>query len=411
MKNPIVSAFVFLGVFAGLAGCAHSAAPATLPAVQSIGEISRLTNDHGYEQLHAFSGGNTDGSYPNGGLISANGALYGTTAGGGIRNEGTVYESSLTGNVNVIYDFGEYESYGTDPDAPVTMSNGTLYGTTASGGYGVGSVYSINSSGRESTLYTFYPSGGDGANPYGGLLVIGNTLYGTTYDGGSYGDGTVFEITVTSTSSGYGYGQETVLHSFGASSGDGANPYAGLIAYQGTLYGVTYSGGTGDEGTVFSITTSGTEKVMYSFGSKSGDGANPRGALLHFRDRFYGTTANGGTSGDGTVYSITRSGHESVLHSFTGPPDGVMPIDQLSAVDGVLYGTTYDGGSGGCGSTNGCGTIFEITKSGREHVLYSFTSNPDGAHPWAGVVAAKGGLYGTATLGGKGVGTIFRISH
>lgn len=150
--------------------------------------------------------------------------------------------------------------------------------------------------------------------------------------------------------------------------------------------------------------------MLHSFGP-SGDGENPRGALLAVGRLFYGTTVNGGTSGDGTVYTITPSGHETVLHSFGGPPDRVAPYDQLLAFRGTLYGTTYDGGSGGCASSNGCGTIFRITPQGKEGILHSFTSNPDGAHPWAGLVEAKGGMYGTATLGGSGVGTIFRIAR
>jgi uncharacterized repeat protein (TIGR03803 family) len=185
---------------------------------------------------------------------------------------------------------------------------------------------------------------------------------------------------------------------------------ASLNYQNGKFYGTTYSGGANNEGTVFSLTLSGTERVLHSFGA-SGDAENPRGALLHFGKRFYGTTVNGGTSGDGTVYAITPSGRETVLHSFGGPPDGVAPYDQLAAFQGVLYGTTYDGGSGGCGSSNGCGTIFRITSTGHESVLHSFTSNPDGAHPWAGLVVAKDGMYGTATLGGSGVGTIFRIGR
>ena len=386
-------------------GCSHASDISTtaLPALSSVPTKAHAADSHGYETLHIFAGGGQDGAYPNGGLTYASGTLYGTTAGGGWRGDGTVYKTSTTGNVYVIYSFGAYESYGVNPDGPVTIVNGTLYGTTESGGFGSGTVYGIDAYGYESSVYAFY--GSYGANPYDGLLLVGGMLYGTTFDGGAYGSGTVFAINP----SGSGY-YPMVLYSFGASSGDGANPMASLIYHNGKFYGTTYSGGANNEGTVFSLTPSGTERVLHSFGS-SGDGENPRGALLRLGRLFYGTTVNGGTSGDGTVYAITPSGHETVLHSFSGPPDGVGPYDQLAEFRGTLYGTSYDGGSGGCASSNGCGTIFRITPKGKESILHSFTGNPDGAHPWAGLVVAKGGMYGTATLGGSGVGTIFRIAH
>jgi uncharacterized repeat protein (TIGR03803 family) len=399
------NAVTFAAALATLSGCSHAAAttPPALPALASARNVSPLTNGDGYETLHIFAGGRGDGAYPNGGVISANGTLYGTTAGGGFAGEGTAYESSLSGNVFVIHAFGNSLTNGLNPDAPVTMVNGALYGTTESGDYGdAGTIYKI-ANGFESTIDYFYPSS-DGANPYDGLLLVGSALYGTAFGGGAYGNGTVFAIDPA------GYGFPTVVYSFGAASGDGANPMAALIYDNGTFYGTTYNGGANNEGTVFALTPSGTERVLHSFGS-SGDGANPRGAFLRLGRSFYGTTVYGGTSGDGTVYAISKSGHETVLHSFSGPPDGAGPYDQLTAYHGALYGTTYDGGSGGCDSENGCGTIFKITRTGSESVLHNFTSNPDGAHPWAGLVMAKGGMYGTATLGGSGYGTIFRIAR
>lgn len=398
-------AMTLLGSFAALSGCSNTsgATSPALPTLPLVRSAAPLANSHGYETLHIFAGGRRDGAYPNGGLTYANGTLYGTTAGGGSWGDGTVYESSTTGNVYVISSFGRYASYGLNPDAPVTLINNVFYGTTESGGFNNdGTIYTIDADGYESTIYEFYPSS-DGANPYDGLLLVNGMLYGTTYGGGAYGGGTVFAVNPSG-------GYPTVLYSFGAASGDGANPMASLIYHNGTFYGTTYNGGADNEGTVFSLTTSGTERVLHSFGS-SGDGENPRGALVFFRRFFYGTTVNGGTSGYGTVYAMRPSGRETVLHSFSGPPDGVAPYDRLTAFRGALYGTTYDGGNGGCGSANGCGTIFNITPSGSESVLHSFTSNPDGAHPWAGLVVGKGGLYGAATLGGKGVGTIFRIAR
>ncbi len=78
---------------------------------------------------------------------------------------------------------------------------------------------------------------------------------------------------------------------------------------KGTLYGTTswgraYGSGTSSGGTVFSITTSGKEKVLHSFG-KGSDGADPRAGLIHVNGTLYGTTAEGGAHGDGTVFALT----------------------------------------------------------------------------------------------------------
>jgi uncharacterized repeat protein (TIGR03803 family) len=145
-----------------------------------------------------------------------------------------------------------------------------------------------------------------------------------------------------------------VLHSFDGY--DGANPEAGLIDVKGALYGTTYSMGAGYEGTVFKITTSGAETVLHSFGSASGDGAYPEAGLLNVKDTLYGTTvyggaySHGGSSGSGTVFAIATSGIEKVLYSFGGSgDDGSEPNAGLINVKGTLYGTTSAGGAKGRG--------------------------------------------------------------
>jgi len=164
---------------------------------------------------------------------------------------------------------------------------------------------------------------------------------------------------------------DTVLHSFGAPS-DGAEPAAGLIAVNGTLYGTTIFRdsvvGFSGAGTVFSIDpTTGSEKVLYAFNGGS-DGANPLASLTALNGTLYGTTENGGTvrcghRGCGTVFSITTSGTKRILHRFDthiGDGDGRNPSAGLIAVGGTLYGTTSSGGSGYCYYRRGCGTVFSI---------------------------------------------------
>ena len=110
----------------------------------------------------------------------------------------------------------------------------------------------------------------------------------------------------------------------------------------GTLYGTTYYGGAHGDGTVFSITPDGTEKVLYSFGAPP-EGDNPHASLIDVDGTFYGTTAGGGADGEGTVFSITPGGTEKVLYSFGATPDGHNPQGSLINVDGTLYGTTAGG--------------------------------------------------------------------
>jgi uncharacterized repeat protein (TIGR03803 family) len=229
------------------------------------------------------------------------------------------------------------------------------------------------------------------------------------------GCGTVFAITTS--------GKETVLHSFGTSSGDGQYPEAGLLNVKGTLYGTTSEGGAYNEGTVFAMKTSasGTETILHSFGA-SGDGEEPYAGLINVNGTLYGTTAFGGNSrcsenSCGTVFAITTSGKETVLHSFSGAPDGFGPYAGLINVKGTLYGTTTYGGGGGCGGL-GCGIVFSITPSGTETVLHTFAGYPDdGGEPEAGLLNVNGTLYGTTMSGGSvdndhcddGCGTVFAI--
>jgi uncharacterized repeat protein (TIGR03803 family) len=194
----------------------------------------------------------------------------------------------------------------------------------------------------------------------------------------------------------------TVLHSF-TGGPDGANPYAGLIRDgAGNLYGTTAFGGASGAGVAFKLTPTGTYTVLYSFTSGP-DGAVPYAGLI--RDaagNLYGTTAGGGTVPDpgcygndfspcGVVFKLSPAGTEAVLHNFVGT-DGANPYAGLVRDEGGnLYGTTSLGGaSGRCrvaqNEFSTCGTIFKISATGTEAVLYSFTGGMDGAEPYAGLL-------------------------
>jgi uncharacterized repeat protein (TIGR03803 family) len=212
-----------------------------------------------------------------------------------------------------------------------------------------------------------------------------------------------------------GHQAYNILHEFGVSPDDGKNPSADLINVKGTLYGTTVGGGSHIYGTVFKITKTGQETVLHNFGGPN-DGVNPNARLLYVNGTFYGTTTNGGTRGvysDGTVFSMTPRGTEKVLHTFAekysyyAPNGGLHPNAGLVEVNGTLYGTTQQGGNG-----YSCGTVFSITTSGTFKVLHKFcATNYDGANPAAALVNVAGTLYGTTSGGGTGGhGTVFSIT-
>ena len=289
---------------------------------------------------------------------------------------------------------------------PVLDTNRNLYGTTNYGGaYGFGTVFKLTPSGTKTILHSFDVNGTDGAYPVASLVMYKGNLYGTTVEGGTYNiDGTVFEL--KHTTNGW---TERILHSFGA-SGDGSQPYCALtLDTTGNLYGTTNVGGAYSYGTVFELTPSGTETILHSFDLNGRDGAYPVAGLVVYQGNLYGTTANGGAYGDGTVFEVTLSGTETILHSFDNNDiDGINPYAGLVVHEGNLYGTTVNGG----GTGSAAGIVFEMTPSGTETILHTFGGSPDGAFPWGGVVFdTTGNLYGTTLSGGRnGVGTVFKLT-
>jgi len=423
-----VTSFVAAGL---LAGCG-----AAQPPISGAGSMARAlapparTTSGNYQVIYNFGSVPGDGHFPYAGLIAVGGTLYGTTINGGSKSTcgaypsecGTVFSIEPGAPDKVLHTFGA-EGDGNNPQAGLIDVNGTLYGTTTNGGsytraprctgsdyFPCGTLFSITPSGTEAVLHSF-GDGRDGLNPTASLIDVNGTLYGTTANGGkghkcNGGCGTVFSITPS--------GTYKVLHNFGAAP-DGATPAASLIEVKGKLYGTTYGGGAYRLGTVFSITLGGREKVLHSFGSGT-DGFDPSAALVDLHGTLYGTTDAGGSSNCnhldscGTVFSMTLSGNETVVHRFVGA-DGAAPVAPLIAVKGTLYGTTQYGGAYSCDTGGSCGTVFSITPSGKESVLHSFGSAGDGIHPVAALTNMDGTLYGTTTGGGTSKdGTVFALT-
>jgi uncharacterized repeat protein (TIGR03803 family) len=249
--------------------------------------------------IHNFSQ-DSDGKDPSGGLIHVNAMLFGTTEVGSAYNAGTVFSMDVNGkNERVLHSFGN----GTDggypgPGGGLIEANGTLYGTTLEGGaYGRGIVFAIAISGNNERVLHSFGNGSDGQAPSSKLIEANGTLYGTTEGGGAYTGGTVFSV-------GANGKHERVLHNF-ASGADGKEPAAGLIDVNGILYGTTSFGGTYGEGTVMSMSVTGAnERVLHSFGSGS-DGAYPTAGVINVKGTLYSTTSSGGTNANGTIFALT----------------------------------------------------------------------------------------------------------
>jgi uncharacterized repeat protein (TIGR03803 family) len=259
-----------------------------------------------------------------------------------------------------------------------------------------------------------FPSFPSGAQPMGNPLIAGNKLYGTTDIGGvgegPYGLGTIYQLDLPT-------GRETLLHSFAGAPSDGEYPYAGVISDpDGNLYGTTFFGGGHDLGTVFMLSATGTETVLHSFSGL--DGGHPDcGLVRDAAGNLYGTATAGGISSSaclsmdgvnhscGTVFKLDPSGQLSTLHAFTGSPDGANPSGTLYLDAGKLYGSTWDGGA------SNAGTVFQVdVETGEETVLYSFTGGGDGKSPTTGVIGdGQGALYGGTNAGGGGNGVVFKL--
>lgn len=339
--------------------------------------------------------------------------------------EVTAIQAAQAQTYKVLHAF-KGQTHGFDGSFPyleglILDTAGNLYGTTRTGGhFGNGTVFKLNiKKGKETVLYSFCGRAGcpDGAEPYAGVVLDGaGNLYGTALLGGdnacgcpvgSSGCGTVFKLTAR--------GRFSVLHTFSGTP-DAACSIAGLtLDRRGDLYGTSTKGGTGDVGTVFKISESGQESVLHSFTGTPSDGGFPYAALIsNPTGTLFGTTEGGGVKGAGSVFEMDRSGKESVLHSFSGPDGSDVWSGLVRDSSGNLYGTTQQGGSFSAGA------VFKLDTTGTETVLYSFSGGSDGGYPDDQVVFdTSGNLYGTTLYGGtgqcsnngfKGCGTVFKLT-
>jgi uncharacterized repeat protein (TIGR03803 family) len=359
--------------------------------------LAALAPAQTFTVLYNFTGG-PDGWGPYAGLIQdPSGDLYGTTSLGGDSNCtpgygygcGVVFKLDTAGTETVLHTFSGSPD-GTNPVAPVIRDKaGNIYGTSSYGGSSSnGTVFKIDTAGNYTVLYSFTGKS-DGCYPWQGLVRgKAGDLYGTTSSCGSSGYGTIFEV-----DSG---GSFTLLHSFTGRSSDGAYPYYGHLTMDktGNLYGVTAGGGASSNGVVYELRKNRTFRVLHSFAGGTSDGCAPSGSVLQDKTgNFYGTTEYCGSSKDGIIWEVTKTGKENILHNFAGgSSDGCNPAAGVTRESkGNLYGVTY-----GCGA-NAYGALYELSAGGTLSLLYSFGGADSSSAPIGEVLrTAKGTLFGTA---------------
>ena len=403
--------------------------------------------------LHSFTG-QQDGSGPDAGLtLDAAGNLYGTAYAGG---NNTLYTCHFTG-CGVVFKLSRRHSTwvlsplntfnvinGIGPVAPVVFGpGGLLYGSTSQGGVqdcsnlgypGCGVVYTLQPSATacttalcswtESLIHQFSNLQTDGYYPAGSLAFdqAGN-VYGATAFGGERGDclgygcGTVFQLT----RSGSGW-VKTTLADYNFYDGDPSILYSGLIIDRaGNLYGSSEEGGSQGNGTVFELSRSGsgwTTTILHNF-SFGGEGQPIGGLVMDNAGNIYGTTSYGGSGDGGVVFQLSPSNggwSYSIIANLVGGASSSGPQGSL-AMDaaGNLYGTTYNEGAFQCGN------VFKLTPSGGQWNftdLHDFTCGNDGGYPAAGVTLdGSGNLFGTTsnfgpsgTCSGHGCGVVWEIT-
>jgi uncharacterized repeat protein (TIGR03803 family) len=360
-----------------------------------------------YKILYSFTKDAAAGQNPSSTLVrDPDGNLYGIAL-GGTFGQGIVFELSSNGQESALHNFDQSDGDGYPPDSlSFRDAAGNLFGTTYQGGaYSFGTVFKVDPLGHETIVYNFCSKTPCTKGAYPGGVIPGEngSMYGITYAGGSYscaltGCGTVFKINHD--------GDLTLLHAFGGAGGDGQNPNAGLVLdASGKVYGTTMWGGANGRGTVFKMTPGGDETVEYSFDGDA-DGEYPNGGLVGDAEgNLYGTAYQGGAYNYGTIFKITALGEFTILYSFPGGVFGGNPYADLTLdQQGNIFGVTTTGG------THNFGTIFKLDARGNETVLHNFGEEGDGVHPSGLIIDACGSLYGTTYQGGKyNDGSVFEV--
>ena len=270
----------------------------------AVGAIFSMNTDGtGFGLLHSFTGLG-DGAYPAGSLTLSGSKLYGMTGQGGSSNLGGLFSMNTDGTGFALLHSFSGASDGHDPIGSLTLTGSKLYGMAYLGGSSdFGTLFSINTDGSGfALLHSFTGIASDGRYPTGSLTLSGSKLYGMSGNGGISDNGTLFSINTDGT----GF---SLIHSFTGSSSDGATPYGSLTLTGSKFYGFTNMGGSSNAGMIFSLNTDGTGYApIRSFTGGASDGAYPYysdPALSADGSKLFGITFAGGTANQGAVFSDT----------------------------------------------------------------------------------------------------------
>lgn len=349
-----------------------------------------------YTKLLDFAG-TSNGSYPGVDLISDGTFLYGMTYQGGTNDQGTIFKIMPDGTGYAkLLDFAEISS-GSYPYGSLISDGTFLYGMTIFGGAnGMGTIVKVKHDGTGYEKLLDFAGTTNGSYPWGSLISDGTFLYGMTNSGGTSGYGTIFKIMPDGT------GYVKLLDFTGT---NGREPRGSLFSDGTFLYGVTFYGGTSDMGTIFKIMTDGTGYTKLLDFTGATNGSHPLSTFISDGTFLYGMTFQGGTSNVGTIFKIMPDGTGYIkLHDFAWNADGNQPQGSLLLNGTILYGMTAQGG------TSGKGTIFKILTDGTGYTkLFDFNGTSDGNQPGGSLISDGTFLYGTTGSGGtNNLGTIFK---
>lgn len=434
--------------------------------VDGWGSLFRLEVSGSHELLFSFSGlgGTTPGASPRSGLVAGPGGdFYGATSAGGPSQRGVVFRIDAFAQYEKVADFSPQSGWAPS-GAPVPVEKGGLLFPMARGGSsGLGLLAAVTGDGMVITIEELtFASGGRLADS---LVPSGTGWLGVAGEGGSLDRGTVVHydpsappVALANVTSGIGEGVRGPLTEgepgnfygvversgligeggvfrvdldgglerlfrFTGTAGayPGSRPQAPLAkGADGSLYGVTESGGAEDQGVVYRIAPDGNFSVIAEFGATGP--RRPRGGLTATVDgRLFGTTSLGGPTDAGTVFELNPAdGSRVTVAEFTGGGGalpGATPVGPLTpGVSGRLFGMTADG-------LGGWGTAFAVNPSGGVESLVVFTGiggaapgittvRPEAQVEWVGGLneMADGTIHGVTPAGGPGGGgTVFRL--
>ncbi|MGM9490553.1 choice-of-anchor tandem repeat GloVer-containing protein [Ideonella sp. YS5] len=348
--------------------------------------------DHGFEVVHDFA--LKEAFLPAGSLVQTpDGRLHGTSRVGGRKRSGSVFRGTPGGRLRVVASFSQTGELGWDTYAPLCLGpDGRLYGSNRYGGSSqLGTLFAVDAAGQATLVHSF--AGSDGSYPMTAPLSASDgSLYGVTESGGQYGHGVLYRLTPD--------GVFTAMRSV-----ESATASARLAeAADGYLYTVTEYGGQTGNGSILRFARDGSsEEEVHFFGWKDPDGMVPSTPLLPMPDgSLVGTARLGGDGpgplGQGTIFRLGTDGALTVLHHFTGKPhDGASPSGGvISDAAGRLYGVTQEGGLG-------AGTVYRLNPDGTLKLLHRFVEDDyvNGFWPSGELLLAQDGrLYGTTDSGG-----------